>query len=43
MDGLESLALAYGWPPAIGRAFELDEWREWVSRAHRVLRQRAQR
>ncbi len=43
MDGLECLALAYHWPPSVGLDLELDAWREWVSRADRVLRHRAQR
>lgn len=40
MDGLECLALAYHWPPSVGMEFDLEDWREWVSRAERVLSRR---
>jgi len=37
MDGLEALALAFGWPPSVGRDLSLDEWPDWVARAQRAL------
>lgn len=40
MDGLELLALAYHWPPEVGRAMDLDEFAHWVRRAERVLKAR---
>jgi hypothetical protein len=40
MDGLELLALAYHWPPEVGREMELSEFAEWVRRAERVLKAR---
>lgn len=41
MDGLELLALAYHWPPDVGREMEVCEFAEWVRRAERVIRARA--
>lgn len=40
MDGLELLALAYHWPPDVGRAMEVAEFAQWVQRAERVLQAR---
>ncbi len=40
MDGLELLALAYHWPPDVGRGMEVNEFAEWVRRAERVIRAR---
>ncbi|GIX31359.1 MAG: hypothetical protein KatS3mg124_1831 [Porticoccaceae bacterium] len=40
MDGLELLALAYHWPPSVGREMDLDEYREWCRRAEAVLKAR---
>lgn len=40
MDGLELLALAYHWPPEVGRAMEVAEFVEWVRRAERIIRAR---
>lgn len=41
MDGLELLALAYHWPPEVGRDMDLTEFAEWVRRADRFLRARS--
>lgn len=40
MDGLELLALAYHWPPDVGRGMDVAEFAEWVKRAERVLKAR---
>lgn len=40
MDGLELLALAYHWPPEVGRAMDVDEFAEWVRRAEKIIRAR---
>ena len=40
MDGLELLALAYHWPPEVGRAMDLDEFMDWVRRAERAIKSR---
>lgn len=40
MDGLELLALAYHWPPEVGREMEPGEFAEWVRRAERIIRAR---
>lgn len=34
------LALAYHWPPAVGREMDVDEFAEWVKRAQQVLKSR---
>jgi len=41
MDGLELLALAYHWPPEVGREMEPSEFAEWVRRAQALIRARA--
>jgi len=40
MDGLEVLAVAYGWPPHVGRDLPVTEFAEWVSRGQRWIRNR---
>ena len=40
MDGLEALALAYGWSPEVGRDMSLGEFAEWVERAMRWIKAR---
>lgn len=40
-NGLERLALAYGWPPDVGRAMDPAEFSEWTRRAEAVLKARA--
>lgn len=40
MDGLELLAIAYHWPPSVGREMDVDEYAEWVRRAERLIRAR---
>ncbi|WP_114649094.1 GpE family phage tail protein [Pseudothauera hydrothermalis] len=40
MDGLELLALAYHWPPEVGRAMDVAEFAEWVRRAQAALKAR---
>lgn len=37
-DGLERLALAYGWPPAVGQDMDPGTFAQWVQRADRVLK-----
>ncbi len=40
MDGLEHLAVAYGWPPSVGREMEPDEFADWVDRAGKWIKGR---
>lgn len=34
------LALAYHWPPEVGRGMDVSEFAEWVKRAERALKAR---
>jgi hypothetical protein len=38
MDALELLALAYGWPPEVGRAMSPEELGDWLRRAGKRAR-----
>lgn len=37
---MELLALAYHWPPEVGRGMDVAEFSEWVRRAERALKAR---
>lgn len=40
MDGMELMALAYHWPPAVVREMDIDEYRQWCRRAQAALKAR---
>lgn len=35
------LALAYHWPPEVGRGMDVAEFAEWVRRAERAIKARS--